>query len=78
MEKIPKEVFEKKAHEQGYQEGLVAGELQAMARIKKSINSYIDEQQRLYDNTDGEQGYNFDNCDGLETIINKIIMGEEA
>lgn len=77
MEKIPKEVFEKKAHEQGYQEGLVMGELKAMARIKKSINSYIDEQQKLYDTTDGEQGYNFDNCDGLETTINKIIMGEK-
>lgn len=77
MEMIPREVFEKKAREQGYKEGLVAGELQAMVRIRKSITDYIDEQQRLYDTTDGEQGYNFDNCDGLETIINKIIMGEK-
>ena len=87
MEKIPKEIAYKQEMDRkkgydlgvkmGYKEGLVAGELQAMARIRKSINDYIDEQQRLYDNTDGEQGYNFDNCDVLETIINKIIMGEK-
>ena len=61
----------------GYDEGMIAGELKGMARIKASIDKYIDEQQKLYDTTDSEQGYNFDNCDGLEAIINKIIIGEK-
>lgn len=61
----------------GHDEGMIAGELKSMARIKASIKKYIDEQQKLYDTTDGEQGCNFDNCDELETIINKIIMGEK-
>lgn len=52
MEKIPKEVFEKKAHEQGYQEGLVMGELKAIARIKKEVKKYIRKHKTLKDNED--------------------------
>lgn len=52
MEKIPKEVFEKKAHEQGYQEGLVTGELKAMARIKKEVKKYIRKHKTLKENED--------------------------
>lgn len=52
MEMIPKEVFEKKAHEQGYQEGLVMGELKAIARIKKEMKRYIKKHKTLKDNED--------------------------
>lgn len=52
MEMIPKEVFEKKAHEQGYQEGLVMGELKAIARIKKEVKKYIRKHKTLKDNED--------------------------
>lgn len=52
MEKIPKEVFEKKAHEQGYQEGLVMGELKAIVRIKKGVKRYIRKHKTLKDNED--------------------------
>lgn len=50
MEKIPKEVFEKKAHEQGYQEGLVMGELKTIARVKKGVKRYIKKHKELKDN----------------------------
>ena len=50
MEKIPKEVFEKKAHEQGYQEGLAMGELKAIVRIKKGVKRYIKKHKELKDN----------------------------
>lgn len=52
MEKIPKEVFEKKAHEQGYQEGLVMGELKAIVRVKKGVKRYIKKHKELKDNED--------------------------
>ena len=52
MEMIPREVFEKKAHEQGYQEGLVMGELKAIARIKKEVKKYIRKHKTLKDNED--------------------------
>lgn len=52
MEKIPKEVFEKKAHEQGYKEGLVMGELKAMVKIKKEMKRYIKKHKELKDNED--------------------------
>lgn len=47
MEKIPKEVFEKKAHEQGYKEGLVMGELKAIVKIKKGVEKYIKQHKEL-------------------------------
>lgn len=47
MEMIPKEVFEKKAHEQGYQEGLVMGELKAIVKIKKGVEKYIKQHKEL-------------------------------
>jgi hypothetical protein len=47
METIPKEVFMKKAREQGYKEGLVMGELKAMVRIKKGVKKYIKEHKEL-------------------------------
>lgn len=50
MEKIPKEVFEKKAHEQGYQEGLVMGELKTIVRVKKGVKRYIKKHKGLKDN----------------------------
>lgn len=50
MEKIPKEVFEKKAHEQGYQEGLVMGELKTIVRVKKGVKRYIKKHKELKDN----------------------------
>lgn len=52
MEKIPREVFEKKAHEQGYQEGLVMGELKTIVRIKKGVKKYIKKHKELKDNED--------------------------
>ena len=52
MEKIPKEVFEKKAHEQGYQEGLVMGELKTIVRVKKGVKRYIKKHKELKDNED--------------------------
>lgn len=52
METIPKEVFEKKAHEQGYKEGLVMGELKAIARIKKEVKRYVRKHKTLKDNED--------------------------
>lgn len=52
MEMIPKEVFEKKAHEQGYQEGLVMGELRTIVRIKKEVKKYIRKHKTLKDNED--------------------------
>lgn len=52
MEKIPKGVFEKKAHEQGYQEGLVMGELKTIVRIKKEVKKYIRKHKTLKDNED--------------------------
>lgn len=50
MGKIPKEVFEKKAHEQGYQEGLVMGELKTIVRVKKGVKRYIKKHKELKDN----------------------------
>lgn len=52
MEMIPREVFEKKAHEQGYQEGLVMGELKTIVRIKKEVKKYIRKHKTLKDNED--------------------------
>lgn len=52
MEQIPKEVFEKKAHEQGYQEGLVMGELKTIVRVKKGVKRYIKKHKELKDNED--------------------------
>lgn len=49
---IPKEVFEKKAHEQGYQEGLVMGELKTIVRVKKGVKRYIKKHKELKDNED--------------------------
>lgn len=50
MEMIPKEVFNEKAHEQGYQEGLVMGELRTIVRIKKEAKRYIKKHKELKDN----------------------------
>lgn len=50
MEMIPREVFEKKAHEQGYREGLVMGELKTIARIKKEVKKYIRKHKALKEN----------------------------
>lgn len=47
METMPKEVFEKKAHEQGYKEGLVMGELKTIARVKKGAKAYIKKHKDL-------------------------------
>lgn len=52
MEMIPREVFEKKAHEQGYREGLVMGELKTIARIKKEVKKYIRKHKTLKENED--------------------------
>lgn len=52
MEMIPREVFEKKAHEQGYKEGLVMGELKAIVKIKKEVKRYIKKHKELKDNED--------------------------
>lgn len=52
MEKIPKEVFEKKAHEQGYQEGIVMGELKTIVRVKKGVKKYIRKHKVLKENED--------------------------
>lgn len=52
MEMIPREVFEKKAHEQGYKEGLVMGELKTIARIKKEVKKYIRKHKALKENED--------------------------
>lgn len=52
MEMIPREVFEKKAHEQGYKEGLVMGELKAIVKIKKEMKRYIKKHKELKDNED--------------------------
>lgn len=52
MEMIPKEVFEKKAREQGYKEGIVMGELKAMVKIKKEVKRYIKKHKELKDNED--------------------------
>lgn len=40
-ELIPREVLEKKAHEQGYKEGLAMGELKTIVRVKKGVKAYI-------------------------------------
>lgn len=52
MEMIPREVFEEKAHEQGYQEGLVMGELKTIVRVKKGVKRYIKKHKELKDNED--------------------------
>lgn len=52
MEMIPREVFEKKAHEQGYREGLVIGELKAIVKVKKEMKRYIKKHKELKDNED--------------------------
>lgn len=52
MEMIPKEVLMKKAREQGYQEGIVMGELKAMVKIKKEMKRYIKKHKELKDNED--------------------------
>lgn len=49
METIPREVFDEKAHEQGYKEGLVMGELRTIVRIKKGVKRYIKEHKELKD-----------------------------
>lgn len=78
MEMIPtdviKEKAEKKGYERGYSAGLCAGELTAIIRIKKGVKKYIDQQQKLWDDTDGEQGQNFANSDVEELLMN-LIMG---
>lgn len=66
----------KKFYKSGYNDGVVAGELQAMARIKQQIHNYIAKYQKLWDETDGEEGINYDNCD-LEDDLMKIVMGEK-
>ena len=62
MEKIPKEIAYKQEVDRkkgydlgakmGYKEGLVAGELQAIARIKKEVKKYIRKHKTLKDNED--------------------------
>lgn len=47
MEMIPREVFNEKAHEQGYQEGLVMGELRTIVKIKKGVEKYIKQHKEL-------------------------------
>ena len=47
MEKIPREVFEKKAHEQGYRQGLIMAELKTTARINKEVKAYIKKHKEL-------------------------------
>ena len=76
MEEIPIKVIEDKAFKRGYDEGLVFGELKAIARIKKNVKSYLAKQQKLYDKTDGKQGLNFANSD-VEDILMKLILGEK-
>lgn len=44
---IPKEAFNEKAHEQGYQEGLVMGELKTIVKIKKGVEKYIKQHKEL-------------------------------
>lgn len=44
---IPKEVFNEKAHEQGYKEGLVMGELKTIVRVKKGVEKYIKQHKEL-------------------------------
>ena len=62
MEKIPKEIAYKQEVDRkngydlgvkmGYKEGLVAGELQAIARIKKEVKRYIKKHKELKENED--------------------------
>lgn len=52
MEMIPREVFNEKAHEQGYQEGLVMGELKAIVKIKKGVEKYIKQHKELKQHKD--------------------------
>ncbi len=62
MEKIPKEIAYKQEVDRkkgydlgvkmGYKEGLVMGELKAIARIKKEVKKYIRKHKTLKDNED--------------------------
>jgi len=47
MEIIPREVFEKKAHEQGCKQGIIMGELKAISRINKEVKTYIKQHKEL-------------------------------
>lgn len=46
-EPIPREVLEKKAHEQGYKEGTIMGELKTIARVKKGVKAYTKKHKDL-------------------------------
>ena len=70
----PIDKIETEAYRSGFNTGVCTGELKAIARIKKGIEDFIDKEQKLYDDTDGEEGLNFDNCELIDELMN-IIKG---
>lgn len=73
-ELIPIDKIKTEAYNSGFKTGVCTGELKAIVRIKKGVEDFIGKEQKLYDDTDGEEGLNFDNCELIDELMN-IIKG---